>query len=177
LRPHLNVGVGVADGAAVVGGDVGDAALAKLHAPHLAELVRPLLLADAVNHKAALAVVYQAEVLVCKQAGRQMHTTHVRHWLQQMAQAVQPSHTLAHGFSASWVTGEGSDARRSPRKLSCPAIITTARKRTGLGDPDHIHEANGVSLVGANLVVHLHQPLHENAGHLLSGQGIPGKCK
>lgn len=54
-------GVGVADGAAVVRSNVGDAALAKLHAADLAQLVARLLTGDAVHHKAALGVIHQAD--------------------------------------------------------------------------------------------------------------------
>ena len=43
-RAHLDVWVGVADGAAVMGGDVGDAALSKLLLHHLQQLVCRLLL-------------------------------------------------------------------------------------------------------------------------------------
>jgi hypothetical protein len=43
---HLDVGVRVADGPAIVGGNVGDAALAELVAHHLQQLVGGLLLRD-----------------------------------------------------------------------------------------------------------------------------------
>ena len=59
-----------------MGGDVGHAALTKLHAPHFAQLVRALLLADAVHHKAALGVVDQPEVLVGLGDGHHVHEAH-----------------------------------------------------------------------------------------------------
>jgi len=55
--------VRVADRAAVVRDDEGDALCAELHLAHLEELVRRLLLRDAVDRKAALDVVQEAEVL------------------------------------------------------------------------------------------------------------------
>lgn len=55
--------VGVSDGAAVVGDDVGDAASAELHLLHLEELVGGLLGGDAVDDEAALGIVEDAEVL------------------------------------------------------------------------------------------------------------------
>lgn len=55
--------VGVADGSAIVGDQVGDASGTELHALDLAELVFALLLGDAVNSESALDVVEQTEVL------------------------------------------------------------------------------------------------------------------
>lgn len=62
---YLDLGVWVPDGAAVVCCNVGDAALAKLHSLHLAQLVCSLIFADAVHNKATLGVIHQTEVLIC----------------------------------------------------------------------------------------------------------------
>jgi hypothetical protein len=59
----LDGGVGVADGASVVGDDEGDALGAELDLLDLEELVRRLLLRDAVDGEAALDVVEETEVL------------------------------------------------------------------------------------------------------------------
>ena len=61
---HLDFGIWVADSAAIVGGDIRDTALAELHALYLAELVRSLLFANAVDDEATLGVIEQAEVLI-----------------------------------------------------------------------------------------------------------------
>lgn len=55
--------VGVSDGAAVVGDNVGDSARAELHLLHLEQLVGGLLGGDAVNDESALDVVQDTEVL------------------------------------------------------------------------------------------------------------------
>lgn len=55
--------IGVADGAAVVGDDEGDTLGTNLHLANLAELILGLLIRDAVDNKAALNVVKDAEVL------------------------------------------------------------------------------------------------------------------
>lgn len=63
-RAYLDLGIRVAQGPAIVGADVGHAALANLKPADLAQLVGSLLLGDAVHDEAALGVVDQAEVLV-----------------------------------------------------------------------------------------------------------------
>ena len=60
---HLDEGVGVADGAAVVGDDEWDTLGANTGLPDLEELVGSLLGADAVDGEAALDVVEETEVL------------------------------------------------------------------------------------------------------------------
>lgn len=59
----LDVGVGEADGPAVVGDDVGDLVLANLLLHHAAELEGGLLGVDGVGLEAALDIVQDAEVL------------------------------------------------------------------------------------------------------------------
>lgn len=59
-----DVGVRVADGARIVGSDVWDALGAGLLPPHLAQLVRALLLRDEVQDEAALDVIEEAERLL-----------------------------------------------------------------------------------------------------------------
>ena len=71
--PHLDLGVGVADGAAIMGGDVGHAALAKLQALDLAQLERSLLGVNAHGHEAALEIVQDAEVLASLGDGNDVH--------------------------------------------------------------------------------------------------------
>lgn len=60
----LDEGVGVTDGATVVGDNERNTLGTKLETADLAELVLGLLRGDTVNRKAALGVVYQTEVLV-----------------------------------------------------------------------------------------------------------------
>jgi len=72
---HSNVRIRVADSAAIVGGDVRDTALAELNALNLAELVGRLLLADAVDNKATLGVVEEAEVLISLGNVNDIHET------------------------------------------------------------------------------------------------------
>lgn len=59
----LDRGVGVTDGAAVVGGDKRNALVADRNLADLQQLVRRLLRRDAVNGEAALNVVEETEVL------------------------------------------------------------------------------------------------------------------
>ena len=61
---NLDEGVGVADGAAVVGDDVWDALGANTGLPDLEELVGSLLGGDAVDGETALDIVKETEVLV-----------------------------------------------------------------------------------------------------------------
>ena len=58
-RPHLDLRVWVANCASIVGGNEGHAPLSKLAPLHLAQLVRRLLLTDAVGHKTPLGVIQQ----------------------------------------------------------------------------------------------------------------------
>jgi hypothetical protein len=66
-------GVGVADGAAVVGDDVGDTTGADRDLAHLEELVGGLLGGDAVDGEAALNVVEETEVLARLFDGDDIH--------------------------------------------------------------------------------------------------------
>ena len=59
----LDVGVRVADGASVVGGDRGDSLASGVDAHHLQKLVIRLLGADSVDSEASLDVVEKAEVI------------------------------------------------------------------------------------------------------------------
>jgi len=61
---HADVRVGVADGAAIVGADEGDASWEQTNLLDLAELEGGLLGEDSVKDKAALGVVQETEVLV-----------------------------------------------------------------------------------------------------------------
>jgi len=69
----LDVGVGVADGAAIVGRAEGDTLGAELDAADLAELVASLLGFNAVESEAALDVVEKTEVLVGALNGDDIH--------------------------------------------------------------------------------------------------------
>lgn len=69
----LDVRVGVADGAAIVGGEEGDTLGAKLDAFDLAELEAGLLGLDAVESKAALDVEQETEVLASALNGDDIH--------------------------------------------------------------------------------------------------------
>ena len=59
----LDEGIGVTDGATVVGDDVGNTTVANGHLTDLEELVGSLLWGDAVDGEAALDVVEETEVL------------------------------------------------------------------------------------------------------------------
>jgi len=69
----LDGGIGVADGSRIVRNQEWDSALAKLHTLDLAELVLGLLSLDAVDGKAALGVVDEAEVLASLLNGDDIH--------------------------------------------------------------------------------------------------------
>lgn len=69
----LDKRVGVADGAAIVGNQVGDALLAGLNAANLAKLVGSLLISDAVDGETALDVVDETEVLTSLGQGDDVH--------------------------------------------------------------------------------------------------------
>ncbi len=60
----LDLGIGVADGAAVVGDDVGDSLVGQGLGTHTAQLESELLISDAVKGEATLGVVDQAELVV-----------------------------------------------------------------------------------------------------------------
>lgn len=74
-RTYLDVGVGVADGASVVGTDEGNSTRSNLSALDLAKLVSSFLGLDAVKGEAALDVVKQAELLVRAVDGDNIHET------------------------------------------------------------------------------------------------------
>ncbi len=61
---HLDLGVGVADSAAVVGDDVGDSLVGQGLGLDAAQLEAELLIGDAVESEAALGVVDQAELVL-----------------------------------------------------------------------------------------------------------------
>ena len=65
---HLDLGVGVADGAAVVGDDVGDGLVGQGLGLDAAQLEAELLISDAVESEAALGVVDQAELVLVRLA-------------------------------------------------------------------------------------------------------------
>jgi len=60
---HLNERISVANGAAIMGGNVGDLLLSDLLLVDAAKLVANLLIIDAVESKAALGIVEQAELI------------------------------------------------------------------------------------------------------------------
>lgn len=71
----LDQGVGVADGATVVGDDIGDTLLADQDLLDTAELVLGLLIGDAVDGEATLDVVDQTEVLASLLDADDVHET------------------------------------------------------------------------------------------------------
>ena len=52
-------------------------------------------------------------------------------------------------------------------------VVDQAEVLVGLVDVDDVHEAGGVALLGADLAVNLHEPLHEDLLTLLAVEGIP----
>ena len=101
-----DVRVGVADGATIVGADERDSARKQTDLLDTAELERSLLGEDSVEHKAALGIVQETEVLI---------------------------------------------------------------SATNL---NNVHEASGESGISAHLRVDRDQTLHQDQGHLTTGQGI-----
>lgn len=175
-------GVGVADGAAVVRSNVGDAALAKLHAADLAQLVARLLTGDAVHHKAALGVIHQADGRG-GQGGRGQGlccSTCCGAWRWQCMyiRACACPSTATGAFPAAqhshWDVPTTSQGCRMPAATCRMCCYNSPEELAGLLQLNDIHEAGGVRRIRADLAVNLDEALHENHLDLLAGQRIPG---
>ena len=120
----LDLRVGVADRAAIVGDNVRDALGAESDLLDLEELVGRLLGRDAVDDEAALDIVKETEVLA-----RLLNRENICRYLSE-----------------------------------CILPVQNTQERT--------HEARGVGVVGANLVVDLDQALHDDRRDLTTSERI-----